>query len=259
MVMMREGVKVKGNEKKIMNHIFSQEHKYNYAYFAGWADGDGCFTPKEDPAGPLNYCLRIRNEEPVYNLSDLFLSSVILSTPEKRPWINESDPRKYTTLSGVRFEHFCKKVAPFLIEKQQLAINGLRRKGIQFNCSYKQHNRDEFFAYLAGFAEAEGHFRYDLKRSNYQLEITNYNKDSIDFIEENIKKYLNINIYRDMKKNGGNWHERKGFKPSQDKTNRISFIGNKKAVPVIKEILPYMMIDYKIETAKKIINHKYKN
>tara|TARA_R100001015_G_C4587246_1_gene143058 strand:+ start:138 stop:917 length:780 start_codon:yes stop_codon:yes gene_type:complete len=259
---MREGIREnKDNSKIIMNDVFHNEFKYSFAYFAGWADGDGCFHPKDNPT---SYELRIRNEEPVYQLSDLYRSSVRLATAEKREWLNESDRRKVTQLYGHRFIHFCKGVAPFLIEKQYLAIKGLELKGItDFKCSYKEHNKNEFIQYLAGFLEAEGHFQYSPKSYQYSVQVNNYNKDVIEFIVSNLKKYLNTEAHLVVKHvpkmtQGPNGKGGEVYERNQSETY-FTMVSGKKAKPMLEAILPYMKIDYKIEAANNILKHDYKN
>lgn len=255
-MIMKEGIRHnKKNDKTIMNNIFKNEHKYSFAYFAGWADGDGCFDPVEQPTG---YTLRIRNEEPVYQLADLYQTSVRLSTPDKRSWINESDPRKVTSLMSHRFIHFAKRVAPFLIDKQKIVLNALKGKGIKnYQCSYMQHDRKQFIEYLAGFLEAEGHFFYRPEQSKYGFEVFNYSENVIKFIKDNLKKYFNIERNINIKKVskdvcGGR------YVANSEYTYGLNF-AHQNAVPVLKEILPIMTIDYKIDAATKIINHEFKN
>jgi len=265
-MIMREGIREnKENNKIIMNNVFANEAKYNFAYFAGWADGDGSFHPKSNP---ITYELKIRNEEPVYQLSDLYRSSVRLAPTEKRKWLNESDRRKITQLYGHRFIHFCKNVAPFLIEKQSIALKALKLKGItDFKCSYMEHNKDQFIQYLAGFLEAEGHFMYKKKISLYGFQVYNYNEDVIKFIIHNLKKYLNIDVGFKIKKvtkmtQGPNGKVSevggKSYVRGQNQTYGINVSG-KKSKPILEAILPYMRIDYKIEAANNIIKHDYKN
>jgi hypothetical protein len=86
--------------------------------------------------------------------------------------MDECRNKKINYLRGQRLIHFCKKVAPFLIEKQYKALEILRDKEIKdYNCSYMQHTREEFIQYLAGFLEAEGHFMYrpDIPSYGFQL------------------------------------------------------------------------------------------
>lgn len=263
-MIMREGIKEnKDSNKIIMNSIFANEAKYNFAYFAGWADGDGCFSPKDKPA---SYQLKIRNEEPVYQLSDLYRSSVRLAPAEKREWIKESDRRKITELSGQRLIHFCKNVAPFLIEKQSVALKALELKGItDFKCSYMEHNKDQFIQYLAGFLEAEGYFMYKKKIHSYGVQAYNYNEDVIKFIIRNLKKYFNIDVKFTIKKvpkmtqgPNGKVSEVGGesYVRRQNQTYGIDISGQK-SKPILEAILPYMRIDYKIEAANNIIKHDY--
>lgn len=264
-MIMREGLRTnKINDKIIMNNIFANEHKYSFPYFAGWADGDGSFITKINTNRNL-YQLHIVNEEPVYQLSNLYKSSVLLSTPEKRKWMN-AETRKYTALRGPRLIHFCEKVAPFLIEKQYKALRILKDHGIKdYSCNYMQHTREEFIQYLAGFLEAEGHFMYKPELPSYGFQLNNYCANVIKFIVDNFKKYFDIDI---------NFKVRKSPKMSQGPNGKVSEFGGvayvprqkefygiscggKKGMPVFKEILPYMTIDYKIDAVKKIINHDY--
>ena len=46
-MILRKGInESRKNNKIIMNNIFANQHKYSFPYFAGWADGDGCFKTK---------------------------------------------------------------------------------------------------------------------------------------------------------------------------------------------------------------------
>lgn len=111
---MRQGLREsRKNNKIIMNNIFANQHQYSFPYFAGWADGDGSFKNVESNKKHSSYNLLIVNEEPVYQLSNLYQTSVLLGTPEKRQWINTSDTRKETALSGQRLIHFVKRLLLF--------------------------------------------------------------------------------------------------------------------------------------------------
>ncbi len=266
-MIMREGLRTnKINNKIIMNNIFANQHKYSFPYFAGWADGDGSFVTKTKSSSNKNfYQLYIVNEEPIYQLSNLYQSAVLLATPEKRKWMN-AETRKITVLRGQRLIHFCKKVAPFLIEKQYKALEILRDKEIKdYNCSYMQHTREEFIQYLAGFLEAEGHFMYKTKPPSYGFQVHNYCANVIKFIVDNLKKLFDIDVNFKVKKSpkmsqgpNGKVSEVGGvaYVPRQKEFYSIT-CGGQKGMPVFKEILPYMTIDYKIDAVKKIINHNY--
>jgi len=261
-MILRKGIhESKKNNKVIMNNIFANQHKYSFPYFAGWADGDGCFKTKNKHK--LCYALLILNEEPVFQLSNLYKSSVTLSTPEKREWINTSGERKQTSLAGQRLIHFCKSVAPFLIEKQIKALEILKIKNIEnYNCSFMEHDKKQFTEYLAGFLEAEGHFRYSQKYKQYGIKVSNYNETVIKFIKDNLKNFYNIEInYRKTENSkmtqGPNGKKGEVYTPSQKYIYSL-IMGGQKSRPILKKILPFMTIDYKINSANKIINHKYR-
>ena len=110
-MILKQGIRMnKTNWPDILNHLDKNKDNFNWAYHAGWADGDGTFTNNF-------YDLRIVEENPVYNLANMFLTSVCLSTPEKRPGHgNPNNPRKITRLNSKRFIYFADKVMPFIIE-----------------------------------------------------------------------------------------------------------------------------------------------
>lgn len=264
-MIMRQGLKENNkNNKIIMNNIFANQHKYSFPYFAGWADGDGSFKNVESKkAGKSSYNLLIVNEEPVYQLSNLYQTSVLLGTPEKREWINTTDTRKETILFGQRLIHFCQKVAPFLIEKQSKALRILKRRGVEnYSCSYMKHNKQQFIEYLTGFLEAEGTFSYRTDIHKYGFKVSNYNKNLIEFIRDNLKKHFDIdaNIYESENcelRVGPNGKIGEKYSPKQ-KYIYIIAVSGKKSKPVLTKILPFMTIDYKIANAKKILKHVFK-
>ena len=263
-MIMRQGIREsRKNNKIIMNNIFANQHKYSFPYFAGWADGDGCFKNVESKKTSDSYTLLIVNEEPVYQLSNLYQTSVVLGTPEKREWINASDIRKETALCGQRLIHFCQKVAPFLIDKQNKALKILKKRGVEnYSCSYMKHNKEQFTEYLAGFLEAEGHFMYKPKITQYGFKVNNYNKDLIEFIKDSLKKHFDIDVNVSEGKNaelkvGPNGRTGEKYFPKQKYIYAIT-VGGKKSKPILTKILPFMTIDYKIDAAKKILKHVFK-
>jgi hypothetical protein len=173
------------DRNEIIKSIKENESKHSFAYFAGWADGDGSFLKNE------TYVLKIQYEEPLFAFNQLYKTSILLSTPDRREWINESDPRKFVTLSSLRYNHFCENVLPFIVGyKRNKIINYLDKKNINTSdVSYKQHTKEEFCQWFAGFAEAEGHFS---GKSN--IDIGNSDKAPIEFISDSLKKFFNIEI-----------------------------------------------------------------
>lgn len=252
-------IKTKTNKKIVNEHVLNNEDNINYAYHAGLADGDGCFTKQNE------YSLKMLYEEPIHQLHHLYLASVTLMTRDKRSWVNEYEPRKSINLTSIRLTHFIKKVAPFLIEKQNKALSILNKKGINdYSCNYKQHNKQEFLSYLAGFIDAEGSVEFRPNKSKYSVSWSNYNLEIIEFIKDNLKKYLDldtkITILKHKKevtfKNKTTADvDKKYFRKS--KFTYITNISGQKSIPLLKQIVDLLTIPPKKENALKIINHTY--
>jgi len=186
-MILREGLnqRILKDRNEIIKNIKENESKHSFAYFAGWADGDGSFNKNE------TYVLRIQYEEPLFAFKQLYKAPIYLSSPDRRPWINESDPRKYISLSSLRYTHFCENVLPFMVGyKKEKIINHLNKKNIDTSdVNYKQHTEEEFCQWFAGFAEAEGHF---LKK--YFIYIGNTDKAPMQFISDSLKKFYNVDV-----------------------------------------------------------------
>jgi len=143
-MILKQGIQLnKANWPKILDHLkqSEKENKINYAYHAGWADGDGTFVGRE-------YSLKITEENPVYNLANAFLTSVYLTTPEKRKGHGDPlNPRKNVNLAGKRCAYFIDKVMPFLMEKRNQGYKALEIfKMKKEEYSYLEYTYDEFFS-----------------------------------------------------------------------------------------------------------------
>lgn len=237
-----------------------KENKINYAYHAGWADGDGCLH--------LNcYTLKITEENPVYNLANTFLTSVTLTTPEKRKGHGDpTNPRKNVSLFGRRYKYFVHKIMPFLMEKRNQGYKILKKFNLcQKNYSYLEYNYDEFSAYLAGFTEAEGSF-YDgytkkgKQNFRYGWSVSNTNKSLLYTLKRLIKKYYNVDCVVVLVSKGGKNQKFSNY--SQQKVNRkdryIIHINGKNSLPLVQALYPYLMINYKRKKCKNLMEHDFK-
>ena len=237
-----------------------KENKINYAYHAGWADGDGCLKPD-------SYSLKITEENPVYNLANAFLTSVYLTTPEKRKGHGDpTNPRKNTILSGKRYKYFTHKIMPFLMEKRNQGYKLLKKFNLfKKDYSYLEYTYDEFCAYLAGFTEAEGSF-YDgynkkgKQNFRYGWSVSNTNKSLLSTLKRLIKKNYNVDCKVVLQSKGGK--NQKFSNQSEQKVNRKDrysiHIHGKNSLPLAKALYPYLMIPYKKEKCKNLIEHKFK-
>lgn len=262
-MILKEGIKESAkNWPDILANITKteKENKINYAYHAGWADGDGCLD--------LNrYSLKITEENPVYNLANAFLTSVTLSTPEKRKGHGDpTNPRKHTALFGRRYKYFTHKIMPFLMEKRNQGYKLLKKFNLfKKDYTYLEYSYDEFSAYLAGFTEAEGSF-YDgynkkgKQNFKYGWNVSNTNKSLLSALKRLIKKNYNIDCKVYLSSKGGK--NQKFSNQSEQRVNRkdryVIDIYGKNSIPLVKALYPYLMIPYKKEKCKNLMEHKFR-
>jgi hypothetical protein len=251
----------------IFEHIEKEKYKHSYAYFAGWADGDGClaFKPKYNDD---SYKLPIQYEEPVEEIADLYKTSICLMTPDKREWINETDPRKFTTLHSVRLKHFAEHAAPFLVAKQKEVLEYLKRQDVDVsNIPYQQHSKKEFIEWFTGFAEAEGTFTFT--KQSKCVTVSNYDTAPLQFIIDGFKKFYDVDLNMGCSKlvddvNSGNskyitFRDKEGnilkqYTRNSENKYRV-YVGGKHFKLFADIMLPRMKIPYKKENATQIAEY----
>ena len=242
----------KENWPIILENLEKNKDTFNWAYHAGWADGDGCFTNG-------TYGLRITEENPIYNLANVFLTSVLLTTPEKRPGHgNPNNPRKLTQLSSKRVVYFIDKVMPFLIEKRKACYKILIKHNENKRYPYLMFDEKTFISYLTGFCEAEGSFYYTRKKyvrygillPNNNLKLLKYLSKWLDYLKIKHGLYVSSEggVYEFNKKNAP------GRMACRKKGYMISITGLN-SVPLLKKMIPHMLIPNKIKNAKSIVEH----
>ena len=251
-MILKEGIRMnKINWPIILDHLEKNKDTFNWAYHAGWADGDGTFTSDF-------YDLRIVEENPVHNLANMFLTSVILATPEKRlGYGNPNNPRKITRLNSKRFIYFADKVMPFIIEKRKQCYKILITKNVYKKYPYLMFDQKTFISYLTGFCEAEGTFYYNKKTSKYGLSIPNNNFKLLKYISKWLN-YLKIThgFYNVVKEGVFEFNKKHapGKMAYRKKGYRIQ-INGQNSVPLLKQMIPHMLIPNKIKNAKSVVEY----
>ena len=245
----------KKNWPIILENLEKNKDTFNWAYHAGWADGDGCFSKNV-------YSLKITEENPVYNLANIFLTSVLLTTPENRPgYGNPNNPRKCTQLTSKRVTYFVNEVMPFIIEKRKQCYKILEKYKVSKRYPYLMFDEKTFISYLTGFCEAEGTFYYTQKFSKYCIDIPNSNLKLLKYLSKWLN-YLKIKhgLYKVNKE--GVYEFNKTYDPGR-MINRKNcyriYISGKNAVPLLKQMIPHMLIPDKLKNAKGIVEHFKKN
>jgi hypothetical protein len=251
-MILKKGIGInKENWPIILENLEKNKDTFNWAYHAGWADGDGTFTNG-------SYGLKITEEKPVYNLADVFLTSVLLTTPEKRPGHgNPNNPRKLTKLSSKRAVYFIDKVMPFIIEKRKACYKILIKRNENKRYPYLMFDEKTFISYLTGFCEAEGTFYYTEKSSHFGFSIPNSNLKLLKYLSKWLN-YLKIKhgFYKVNKE--GNYEFNKKNAPGR-MINRKNcyriYISGKNALPLLEKMIPHMLIPKKLNNAKGIVAH----
>lgn len=172
---------------------------------AGWTDGDGCIHVSKLNKSYSRFNLKITDIEPLlFFKNKLNLNKKIhLKKPDKRGF--KQKPMYELSILSKKAVPFIKNITPYLIEKQYKAIEYIKSfEGEVENFSHKQHTDEEFFAWLAGYIEAEGHIDVRMRKRFYKktnkeyfirhhisIQLVNTNLDVMQFVTNKLKK-LNI-------------------------------------------------------------------
>ena len=245
----------KKNLPKIIKNVMSQ--RVCWPYWAGWADGDGNFTKRY-------YILRLTDHEPVVKLGEMFLANVTLMQDEEKYYQKRTgNPdakikiRAKVQLNGERGIYFSEHVAPYVVDKSNHLYRFLKNKKIHKKFSYLEFNEEEFIQWFTGFCEAEAHFQYNCLRGKYGVQIPNTNLTLMRYVSGQLNK-LNIThgYYAHNRDKEGPTFE--GLNQVYDaKDSDLIHISGQNAIPLLKRMIPYMLIKRKKQAAINIVNHKY--
>lgn len=174
-------------------------YKINWAYIAGWMDGDGFISPKTKRVG-----IELIDEEVVKTFAKIFESNYY-PRHRKRKYIKNLKTTYQTSINGVRAISFLKKVYPFLMEKTKKVEEyfKLYKEYLPRNL-YLDHTKSQFMDYLTGFFEAEGCLNIRENKTGgggASVTFSNTNKSLIYFLKRSLEKYHHpkIKIYERVK------------------------------------------------------------
>ena len=248
------------------------------SYIAGFVDGDGCIHSSNKRRAHSCIVVSVTDFEPVQFIAKHFKKN-INKRLEKNSRFNIK-PRYSIKCSGIAVIPHLKSLLPFLMEKRNNALRILKQYNEYEDFTYLQHTREEFFAWLAGFSEAEGHFGarkrkvsrperntpsgkkiYDYIETFYQL--VNTNESLMNYVLHKLRAY---NITKKMKYNTLKQSRRMCSTTKKIITrkplHRI-FLGGGDLLLLYKEIYPFMKIKRKkdkiIESIKLLKGKRYKH
>jgi len=237
-------------------------------YFAGMVDGDGSFAlhaRKDRPNPTLRLGLELRHDhaEPVTKLAELFDLTI-----SKKIYLaaKNTQPSLKVELSGVKSKMFLFTIYPYLLEKKERARDIL----IKLDCPKKNlpKKKNFSFEYLAGYTDAEGCVRFDLRHqktkignttSGYSMsyELISNNNAHLQFIKQQLidqgfdhfrKDY--IDTYKNAKK-------REGRNPETWKNTTHIYLGGtpSQLSNFYKNVEPFMLIKHKKDNMKHTITY----
>ena len=232
------------------------------SYVAGWTDGDGCIHIGRKRCDS-RWTLKLTDKEPLYFINNTMnLSEKIYKKKLDTRWKckTEYELRVHTK----KALPFINNIANYLVEKQDKAKQYLTVFNQPFNFSYLKHDREEFFAWLAGFFEAEGHVKvskrklnkklksgkikvYDFTEVNFQL--VNTNLLVMSFVLKKLKEYEIVDKSRKLQdsiKTSRKWCPVTLRWINRKPMYRL-FLGSDSFLKFQKEIFPHMVIKRKKE------------
>jgi hypothetical protein len=133
-----------------------------WAYHAGLADGDGCFQILRNKSKNVRYKLKLNDLAPVKALADVYGASISKVVHSNKKW----NDNYITRINGDRAYHFFKKVCPYLTEKRKQVTKLINLKFKNYHPKKIPMNKANLgihVAYMAGFFDAEGSVKCDLK------------------------------------------------------------------------------------------------
>jgi hypothetical protein len=246
-----EGITInQENRDSFFKELKEKSFSVNWPYWAGILDGDGCLSKK-------TIQFAIIDKEPVQKLSELFKSSLLIRLDSKKNRLAYICQPRYTTqFSGEKYMYLLQKIYPFTIEKREAIASVLEHhKQTIPDGFYLHHTREEFFAWLAGYAEAEGHFRFDNKVRAFFVRSTNYTV--IDYL---LHKLRELHIIRhatksiDVRKAFVRFEKQKNYNITRKETYGFHITGLD-LQRLYHAILPYMLMERKIDKVKQTLSY----
>jgi len=258
-----------------------KENNILYSYIAGWVDGDGCIYVSKKYRHHSSLSLKLTDIEPIiFFKNNLNIKSNIIFKKASNQRFKEALAYE-VKLSGVKCLSYLENIMPYLVEKQQKVVDFFElypEKKLNKNITYLKHSEEEFYAWLSGYFEAEGHVGIKkkvaikkLKSGKIQsydyiesvLQLVNTNKFAMEFILNRLKQY---NITNSLKK----LNVLKGGVKKCNITKKIInrkpcyrlFFKGSDFLNVQEKILPHFVINRKkekiLEGIKNFKNSRYK-
>ena len=213
-------------------------------YYAGLIDGDGAFGWNSYRSKTIRIQVRLTEEaaEPIIELAEKLDVELSLSKHTKlyeKQKSTNAKPIININIYRTKAWFFLFLIYPYLLEKKDNAKEMLAGQFEGFlDCQDRRmHQRQFSMAYLAGYSDAEGHFKYKYSKTNgfnFRYEIDSTAIGHIDYLGEQLCRLGYKAKYSKIRRNGK-------FKPSKK-----IVIGNLPDLKKLyKELIPFSKIKRK--------------
>ena len=255
----KKGELIKPLQELLIN--FSDKER---KYFAGMADGDGCFR-KKNKNKTIAFVLELKEDasEPISALAEIFDGTVRKKFNFKN---KNTKPSLILELFGIKAFLFSLCVYPYLLEKKNLVkeiiLNSKINKKINFDFNKKINEKNFSFEYLAGYTDAEGSIQMSLRHQKgwkgkitsgykFRYALTSNDHEHLSFIKNNLLK-MGYNFRKDYIENYKNRKDSLIRKP----TKYIYLKGGpEEHLKLYEKILPFCKIQNKIKKMKDTLNY----
>jgi hypothetical protein len=241
---------------KILFEKLDKLSNLEWAKWGGWFDSDGSFS--FDKQKQLRAALQLSDKSPVQMFADTFeinlLSSNRRTNYEKSTGTNSEKFSAY--LTRARAVYFCKKVHPYIINKNNHLNNVLAKANIKINDGYLTMSDEEFFVWLVSFMEGDGCFAI-LRGKTPVCKISSNNKHLLNYIKDRCTKLKLVNftdVY--LKQKAGTTYMSSTSNVLITRKDGYVLNVNKKSEikPFYEKILPYMTLDKKKQKVIESLN-----
>ena len=241
---------------KILFEKLDKLSNLEWAKWGGWFDSDGSFS--FDKQKQLRAALQLSDKSPVQMFADTFeinlLSSNRRTNYEKSTGTNSEKFSAY--LTRARADYFCKKVHPYIINKNNHLNNVLAKANIKINDGYLTMSDKEFFVWLVSFMEGDGCFAI-LRGKTPVCKISSNNKHLLNYIKDRCTKLKLVNftdVY--LKQKAGTTYMSSTSNVLITRKDGYVLNVNKKSEvkPFYEKILPYMTLDKKKQKVIESLN-----
>jgi hypothetical protein len=241
--------KTRQNEEtnKILFEKLDKLSNLEWAKWGGWFDSDGSFSYSKKKQ--FRAALQLSDKSPVEmfaNTFDVNLLTFNYKTNYEKS-TGTSSEKFYACITSERAIYFCKKIHPYIINKNNHLNNILAKVNVKIEGEYLTMNDEEFFVWLVSFMEGDGCFAISSKK-NSSCKISSNNKHLLNYIKDRCTKLKLVNftdVYLKQKAGTTYMSSTSNVLITRKNGYVLNVCKKSEIKPFYEKILPYMTLDKK--------------